>query len=107
MGEQTHKRTDSEILYDANVTPAIQTTTGGGQDIDDDHDGYEWIETALKQCDEIGWMQYLDNFKKQAVTDCRLKHVINDEILNQLIPEIDIRKKFKALFDNKQKVTDQ
>ena len=106
--EQSHNKNDNEISSDDdsifNTTSPI--TTGGGRSIGDNHNEYEWIESALKQCDEIEWMQYIDNFRKQKVTDCRLKHIINDDILNQLIPEIGVRFEFKALYDNKQKLTD-
>eukprot|EP01084_Bolivina_argentea_P056210 102907_1 len=75
----------------------IQTTMGN-------ENNYEWIENALKKCDNTEWYKYLHNFKKHKINEQRLKHLPNDDedLWKEVIPEIGIRYQFKALWKNRQ-----
>merc|ERR1712113_877193 len=58
---------------------------------------YKWIENTLKKLDKSEWNRYLNNFKKNKITDLRLKHIAFDDkdVWKQLIPEIGVRYEFQ------------
>eukprot|EP01084_Bolivina_argentea_P173122 299857_1 len=69
-------------------------------------DEYVDIINVLRECDDVEWKRYLDNFKKNKSNDKRLKKYwlqYSDEEWQQLIPEFGLRYQFKDLWGEKLK----
>jgi len=69
-------------------------------------DGYQWITMAFLQIDDQDWKQYVNNFKKNKVTENRLADLKNCD-LKELIPKIGPRNSFERLLRNKLRNDDE
>ena len=75
-------------------------TKGETLDEYDEECDFEIIENILKKCDKKDWEGYLDNFKKEKLSDRRLKRMrTSDKMWEKLIPEYGVRIEFKDLWD--------
>lgn len=59
-------------------------------------DGYGWVKAALMEIDSDDWRTYVSNFKKNKVTENRLKDLKGSD-LRELIPKIGPRNEFEKL----------
>ena len=100
--DNNNKGTIDESLY-GNVQmvqlDALATSMSSqGENLDEyeEEKNFKEIEKILKQCDDREWEKYLYNFKKEKMTDKRVKILGNgDEIWEDLIPEYGVRIEFK------------
>ena len=59
-------------------------------------DGYQWIKCALMEIDGDDWRLYVSNFRKNKVTENRLRDLKGSD-LKELIPKIGPRNEFEKL----------
>ena len=59
------------------------------------------ITKILQQCDEKEWAIYLNNFKREKMTDDRMQYLQNESVLwDKLIPETGVRLQFQHLWND-------
>ena len=61
------------------------------QEVRSPSNAYQWIEKTLRECDPDMWHVYLDNFKRNKVSDDTLKF-LKDSDWKELIPVIGTRR---------------
>ena len=76
-------------LMSSNDTLKLEQTHAG-------IDGYGWVKAALMEIDSDDWRTYVSNFKKNKVTENRLKDLKGSD-LRELIPKIGPRNEFEKL----------
>jgi len=67
---------------------------------DSEREAFEWIKKALQECDPETWQVHLDNFKRNKVSDRRLRF-LKDADWKELIPIIGVRRMVISKYDGR------